>query len=254
MKTPRPRAACRWRQLRALPRGSHTARHPPGLCGDCGSRSRAAAAWPSRGAQVPARADRGRSSRGGRPLRDRGSPRRSSSCRAARARRPGRPACHAESRLLRRAASSAACRAARPRSGAARTCPRASPPAERARASRCTSPARQPRRGGEWQQRARTLSDETACGFLRRKDETPLATLNQGQERVKLPPASGRSSTLHIIPPKPAQGYPVPSRRTLTSAILAYARSDVPALRHPACSGHIRRLNGRGNPSPPLIS
>ena len=48
----------------------------------------------------------------------------------------------------------------------------------------------------------------------------------------------------------PARGYPVPSRRTLTAAILASARSDVPALRHPAFAGHIRRLNGRGNPSP----
>ena len=45
-------------------------------------------------------------------------------------------------------------------------------------------------------------------------------------------------------------GLPMPHRRTLASAILAFARSMLTALRHPACAGQQRRLPGHGQPLP----
>jgi len=74
----------------------------------------------------------------------------------------------------------------------------------------------------------------------------------------KPPVVTRRPETAGVAPPNPpnarlaervpARGYPVPSRRTFASALQAPALSDLPALRHPACAGQIRRLNGRGNP------
>jgi hypothetical protein len=46
---------------------------------------------------------------------------------------------------------------------------------------------------------------------------------------------------------------PLPSRRTLAAPILGFTRSDLPALRPPACAGQIRRLNGRGQPRSSLF-
>jgi len=40
----------------------------------------------------------------------------------------------------------------------------------------------------------------------------------------------------------------MPCRRTLAADILSFARSEVTALRHPACACHLRRLSGHGQP------
>jgi len=43
-------------------------------------------------------------------------------------------------------------------------------------------------------------------------------------------------------------GLPTPRRRTLATNILFFARSDLPALRHPACAGQLTPAPGHGQP------
>jgi len=43
-------------------------------------------------------------------------------------------------------------------------------------------------------------------------------------------------------------GLPMPRRRTLTAGILPFARSMLPALRHPGSAGQQRRLSEHGQP------
>jgi hypothetical protein len=43
-------------------------------------------------------------------------------------------------------------------------------------------------------------------------------------------------------------GLPISHRRTFAFALQATAHSDLPALRHPACAGQLRRLPGHGEP------
>jgi hypothetical protein len=43
-------------------------------------------------------------------------------------------------------------------------------------------------------------------------------------------------------------GLPISRRRTFAFALQAPAHSDLPALRHPACAGQLRRLPGHGEP------
>jgi hypothetical protein len=91
----------------------------------------------------------------------------------------------------------------------------------------------------------RSTSDSSTGSWPTR----PRPTRPGGPSPTASPAPPSRGQTSHSVGlPRASSGLPVPSRRTLASAILACARSMLAALRHPACACQQRRSIGTGNP------